>query len=629
MKKRSLIFGIAVFVCSALIFSGCEQEASTETVTVNNGAAADLTALKTLLVTPGVNTVDYYGELVINNESLVIPAGKTVTVKDGGVTITGTSILGVVGTLTLPLGKEIVVTGSNSAVAGSQGVLDLVSASSTSATKALLYNSLAAATAAFDAASDPVSNAALVNVNGAELTATAVKTTKNLIVLGDVTIGTTPPATVGNVYALGRLVFGATADISSYPATFIYTNATLKNTAAVTVTLPADTSSSPIAAIDASTAAFTIAGAGTALTVEKIYGNVVLPASLTDVTISGGSGNITAPAIAIAGDAEFSNGGTVTFDDVTLTATKSITLDGPSAVTLKTAKSIKVGSDPVLTAGATDVALTPASGAKLTAASKAVTLSDGNLTITSGALTVAADATLTVTTVDLNIDPEASLVLARTDTATATITGSIVAGATEITGIWTVGGAAAGTVTILGAEAGATITSSAATAAFTAGTGGTITQNAGADNNLTIAADTTIALGGSATKAGEIVLKDTAETSTTTNGKLTLIGTITTGNTAGTNQASGAPLSADGTTEVSSSTAYTKIGVENLAGDGSNAKVAATNDPTNGTTSAAGKIAKLTGAASGATITGGDDTATDTNHGTISGATATVADSTA
>ena len=159
------------------------------------------------------------------------------------------------------------------------------------------------------------------------------------------------------------------------------------------------------------------------------------------------------------------------------------------------------------------------------------------------------------------------------------------------------------------------------------GTDPTITQAAAANNVLTIAAGTTVALGGEAEKLGEIVLKNSSDANTTNSGKLSLLGTITTGNTAGDNQASGAPLSTDFTTTVSNGTTYTSIGVLYLTGDGVDAKVVATNDPTNATTSDAGKIAKLIGA-SGATITGGNSTTTvdGSADGKISGATETAAD---
>ncbi|MDR2795077.1 MAG: hypothetical protein LBB47_00005 [Spirochaetaceae bacterium] len=103
-------------------------------------------------------------------------------------------------------------------------------------------------------------------------------------------------------------------------------------------------------------------------------------------------------------------------------------------------------------------------------------------------------------------------------------TGGVKAGATTITGEWQAVGTA-GTVTIAATDtATSSITASANTVAFTAGTGGTITQAAEEDNNLLIGANTTIALGGDKDAAvGAIVL-----TGDNTNpAVLTLIGKIT------------------------------------------------------------------------------------------------------
>jgi hypothetical protein len=245
------------------------------------------------------------------------------------------------------------------------------------------------------------------------------------------------------------------------------------------------------------------------------------------------------------------------------------------------------------------------------------------------ALTIAADSTLTIAdTKTLTLQTGAGIAGA----------GTLAAGLTAITGSadgsWQ---AAGGNIAIGSAATGATIglpTGVTIPAVLTAvGTPGTaapiITQSAGTGNNLTIAADVTIALGGTTDKLGEIVLKNSAETNTTDNAKLTLIGTITTGNVGTTKQAAGAPLAADSATEVADANSYTKIGVLYLTGDGTNAKVVVTNDPKSASQSDAGKIAKLFGAAS-ATIAGGDSTdAVDgTKDGKISSVTATVADST-
>ena len=90
--KKSLIFWLAVSVCTAWILVGCDNgTTTTETVTKTVGAAADLEGLQALLAEPGVNQVTYYGDLTITGGKLVsVPEGKTLTVT-GGITLAGAS----------------------------------------------------------------------------------------------------------------------------------------------------------------------------------------------------------------------------------------------------------------------------------------------------------------------------------------------------------------------------------------------------------------------------------------------------------------------------------------------------------------------------------------------------------
>jgi hypothetical protein len=129
---------------------------------------------------------------------------------------------------------------------------------------------------------------------------------------------------------------------------------------------------------------------------------------------------------------------------------------------------------------------------------------------------------------ELKLDANSSLVLAGSlGTLGATISGAgeVKAGATTITGAWqavTAAGETPADITIKATAAKtaeASITG-AANNALTAGTGGTITQRAVADNNLTIGAVTTIALGG--TSATEPVGKIKLTQDGTNPGKLTL-----------------------------------------------------------------------------------------------------------
>jgi hypothetical protein len=161
-----------------------------------------------------------------------------------------------------------------------------------------------------------------------------------------------------------------------------------------------------------------------------------------------------------------------------------------------------------------------AAGATITAASATgLKASAAGATITQNA---GEDNTLTIATgTAVDLGTTGSLVLtgvAGTDGAklAVTNTGSLKAGATTITGAWQAvdTGADADTVTIAATSADtSSITASATTVAFTASTGGTITQGAVSSNTLTIGADTTIDLGGTAAEAlGQLILTGHAST---------------------------------------------------------------------------------------------------------------------
>jgi hypothetical protein len=430
-------------------------------------------------------------------------------------------------------------------------------------------------------------------------------------------------------YATGATAFASTTALST-PFGYVGNGGTL-DISAVAVT--DSTPSTLVAAIPQgknliATAAENEAAATTTLTIPA-NANITLAATDKLATITGLTVNGSLKTVDVA---------------ATLAAATSVTVSGTldiganTGLTLAAATATGVtttGKGKIVSATTTDTvlkALLDKSGSALVIVQSAnVTFADnqtvkaGTTLISTGAITVTAGKTLTLNgSVDVT---GGSLVLATTAAANVgkiSGTGSIVAGATTITGAWEAGTAttAAGSLTITGAAAGATITGDGTNAkVLKASTGGgTITQDAGSGNKLTIGADTTIDLGGNATKLGEIVLKNSAETNATNNGKLTLIGTITTGNATGSVTAQ--PLSTDGAT-TASGTSYTLIGVTNLIGDGSLAKIEPTNAPVSGA-AVAGKIVKLTGAAN-ATITGGNATATvdGTADGKISGETIT------
>jgi hypothetical protein len=149
-------------------------------------------------------------------------------------------------------------------------------------------------------------------------------------------------------------------------------------------------------------------------------------------------------------------------------------------------------------------------------ASQTVTLPAGKTLTNSG--TITNNGTIT-------LGAGASLVLtgaAGTSGAALAGTGKVVAAKTEITGVWQAVGT--GTVTIVATDDDASTITGAATVVLTAGADGTITQNAGASNNLTIATGTTIDLKGTISGTAAVVgaIKLSESTTASEGGKLTL-----------------------------------------------------------------------------------------------------------
>jgi hypothetical protein len=747
MKKRSLIFGIAMTVCLAFIFSGCEQETKTEYVTntvtdegfrppADTVWADSIAALEVLLADgSGVyrDNIGYDPETSAVLPALTVPSGKTLYLNSYGVslgadltvngklvvygsTFTAGDKLKGTGTLDVEKGCRLSVSTADGLFTGDDKLTVTVKKGAR-----LMYSGAALASATDITAWVGYAGDASLSITTA---ITGVSTlTAAISAIGDLpdgkgvalTINPSPASTETSLTvpagvsittsdtfaALTSLTVNGTLTTSSATlaaVTSLTVNGTL--TAGSATTLAAVTSLTVNGTLDATAATFDSAN-GVTITlgnkarvtylgkIAKLAASVTVPTGAlfniskgitafnsNTVTFTRGNSYVISDVdIVLSGYT--TAGGYELSDNITLTAGQSIILS-QGKYTVKAGRTITNAGTIILGASASLV-LTGADatgGAALTGAGKIVAgntaisgawqaVGTGNVTIAAGASTAPATSTITASantvvftageggTITQNAGASNNLTIAANTTvalgagssvvltgatgtagAKLTSTGKVAAGKTEITGVWQAvdTGSDSATVTIAATSADAsTITASAATVSLKAGTGGTITQAAGSGNKLTIAADTTVALGGAAAKLGEIVLKNSSTANATDNGKLTLVGTITTGNMAGTNQASGAVLSADGETEVSNATTYTKIGVANLAGDGTNTKVVATNNPeSDGKTSNAGKIAKLIGAASGATITGGDGTATfdGTKDGKISGETATAADST-
>jgi hypothetical protein len=562
------------------------------------------------------------GDVKIGNLTQGSDAGLIVIPKGANVDLAGS--------LKLYAGGTLIVVDTTSIKSGSNGTID---ATETGATAVV--------------PPDLISKVTGTSVSIAE---TINKDLGTIAVAGDITIGGTTGTTsitpadlaAKPLYVIGSLA--VSAPITGAAKITVVGNATVNASASGNVTwtvtgiLDVSQAGAPIT-LSTSNAV----KVGTLKTADTVvistgsggltFGNVVGSAKFAASAKIGG-GTFGGP-VSFAGTVNLASG--VTFgDDVTLpVGANALTFDTTNPVILTGGSSIYAGTSAVLKAGA-ELRITPTANATLTASTaNAITVGGQPIAITSGELIVGAGKEL-VASVDITVtNPDGKFTLAGGVTGgKLSGSGSVKAGSTVITGgtagNWTASGtgitisAASGTVSTIAALSGGTGT---LTAAVTTAGEAKITQSATANNNLIIEADTTIALGGSTTVVGEIVLLNSAATNTTANGKLTLLGTITTGNTAGTTPA--APLSTDSATEVATTTTYTKIGVLLLTGDGVNAKVVPTNAPATATTSVAGKIVSLIGG-TGATITGGDSSTTvdGTVDGKISSATATVADAT-
>ena len=92
MQKKFFFVFVTALVGVSLFLAGCANDTTDPvTTTVTQGVAADLAGLQKVLDRDGVNPVYYYGTLAIDTETISVPAGKTLIVEGGGVTIeTGT-----------------------------------------------------------------------------------------------------------------------------------------------------------------------------------------------------------------------------------------------------------------------------------------------------------------------------------------------------------------------------------------------------------------------------------------------------------------------------------------------------------------------------------------------------------
>jgi hypothetical protein len=415
--------------------------------------------------------------------------------------------------------------------------VDLATPTTLSYSKAILKNT-AAATVTL-----PVT-ATLRGIDASAATLTVAATTTSLTI-GDLTGTLALPATT----LAAVTIDGGTGNVTTATAAITGSAATFSNTGTTSFTSTSAIAITPAATF---TGAASFAGPVTFTTTATFDGTAVFS---DDVTLSTGAATFKDTAFFVAEK------------KITLAIAASTIKLGPYAglaVGTPASSVPHVYSMVIRNSGDTELTLTPAINTVLTfkagASGKGITqgsvgnnahsiaISGGTAALIPGTtytvesaankvgtLTIADTATLTLAAGVLTPAEEAYLESNLTATtsklvltgavvanaATLTATGDLIAGATTINGTWKAVDTGSDTVTIAATgKATSSITASAATVEFTASTGGTITQEADADNNLVIGASTTIALGGTSATVPIGKIKLTQDSANP--GKLTL-----------------------------------------------------------------------------------------------------------
>jgi hypothetical protein len=509
MKKMGLFWFAAALLGAALIFAGCETEAETETKYVNVDVpvfgftppddavtASNIYLLQDLLATTSVYDHIIYAEAP--SAAITVPDGKTLYL-DASDDIDLTSA----GAITVT-GKLVVYNGTftpGTKVTGA-GTLEVEAFGELVVTDAALFTGTTKVS---------VTKYALLDASGATVsTEAAIKSWVGYAGEGALSLTVTILTPSVTLEAIGTR---NVTYYSGFPAGGVIVENNVLPTE-TSLTIPAGVSLTTTNALAAVTS-LTVNGGLNASGATGATAGVTITLGnngYADLGVVKLAANVTVPA-----GAQFSIGDTSDFAAHTVT--------------------YKAGGRDLIS----DIDLT------FSAVSSDGWTLDDNTTLAAGENIVIPASVIVPVGVTLEnngtitLESGAGLVLAGTVSSAATAgaklkgTGSLKAGATTITGEWQALGAADTTVTIAATGAAtSSIEASATTVALTASAAGaTITQAAGTGNNLTIAADTTIALGGTTTKLGEIVLVKDA----TNPGKLSFAATgaqITTGVTTGT-----------------------------------------------------------------------------------------------
>ena len=324
-KQKFFLIGMAVLLGVSLVLAGCPTDTETETVTNtvydNTGAAY------------GTVTGEALQELI--DAALAESPARKLTFK--GVTISSgnldlkTANVTIEGTLTLS-SADTVISAAEAAITFAEGATVSGAAGNVIIGDAAVFSGT---TAPSITVTEPVAGAS-------DLTGTGTKAIKDLTltgtagnipggltvyVYGTLTVDADSVAPTGTVKAIGTVSVAADNSAALAGTTVDITGATLTNSAAAEVTLPATVA---VKGIKAGTAKLTIADTTTSLTVGTLTGDVAVTGDVTFVVIGGGAGNIEfsgEPAF-VTTASSFGNTGTTTFaEDVS--AAIGITFDGP------------------------------------------------------------------------------------------------------------------------------------------------------------------------------------------------------------------------------------------------------------------------------------------------------------
>jgi hypothetical protein len=480
--QKKFYLGLAVLLSVSLFFIGCAPEAD-EIVKWQDkvedrypDAVVDSdAALKAALDNEDVYLIVFKADSSVDlTTSTVISAGKTVLfyseVVSKGLEIGGTVQIRAGGQLSADSSNVVSVTGQGSLDVQQDGSLSLDAAASVD--------------------------------NGAEESPVSVLGTAARISGGTLAL-TDSLADVGAVTtALGYVSSGTLAVTAGVkPSTFNH------------FVVPAGKSLLVTTGSEAETTATLIVPARVTLTTSEALDTVDFIEVETDGTLIASNATGKTDGAAITVDAD----GTATVGTITSLASSSVAAGGDLTITVTAFKANSTGIRvyPQATVNGLTFPGTTAIKALGTDAFTVTSLTVDSAWTLDKALTLDAEAVLTVNAPLTIKATDGSLVLTASQDSEnqdapngAKIVGSgvIAAGATEIvagTDGWEAVGSA-GTVTIAAESAVASsITASADTAVFTAnGPGATITQKLGANNALTLAADTVVALGGTAASAG-------------------------------------------------------------------------------------------------------------------------------